>query len=276
MASESPLRSLADPANKRKRTESETSDCKSANSSAEEYIYLQNLSLANAANNNCRAEPVSQRLILIEVTTTIDKERRLRHSVVREKKERELLMLLPEHIVRQISKYNELLDEAGCTEQVEGDADFDDDNTHDHRAFVQTIDFVSGASLRPIAGSKEDIKKTLNDLLGMYVVGVSLEIQTLQDAVLSHIESCPDLPVDIFLGFAKGLYDGCEPGNVTQQVLDSPVGQLIKRKLEILLPQLLQDGAAQRIKAEGGALSTQLLEVMIEQFSGKDEIKVEG
>ena len=232
--------------------------------------------MVNAANNNCRAEPVSQRLILIEVTTTIDKQRRARNGLVREKKEREILMFLPEHIVRQIPKYNALLDEANSTEQVEGDADFDDDAVHDHRAFVQTIDFIGGASLRPIAGSKDEIKKTLNDLLGMYVVSVSLEIETLQDAVLSHIENCPDLPVDIFLGFAKGLYDGCKPGEVAEQVLESPVGQLIKRKLEILLPQLLRDGTAQSIKAEGGILSTQLLEVMIEQFSGRGGVKVEG
>jgi hypothetical protein len=38
---------------------------------------------------------------------------------------------------------------------------------------------------------------------------------------------------------------------------------------------LLQNGTAQRIKAEGGTLSTELLEVMIEHFSGKGGIKVE-
>lgn len=184
-------------------------------------------------------------------------------------------MFIPEHVVRQIPKYSALLEDTSPAEQIEGDPDFKDDATHNHRAFVQTIEFVGGASLRPLTGSVEDIKGTLTSLLGMYGVGVALEIQALQDAILDHIEGCPNMPVEVFLDFAKIAYDGHEQQDLVQQATDLPIGKLIKRKLALLLPQLLQNGSAQRIKAEGGTLSTELLEVMIERFQGKDGINVE-
>lgn len=110
-------------------------------------------------NDNHRSETPSQRLVLIQVTTSIDIQSRKRTTVVREKKRREILMFLPEYIVRQIPKYDALLDESDAMVHDDGDADFDDDDTHDHRAFVQTIDFVGGAPLRSLVGSQEEVKK---------------------------------------------------------------------------------------------------------------------
>jgi hypothetical protein len=226
-------------------------------------------------DNSYRSEVIPQRLILVAVTTSVEKLRRMSQGSILKRHKLEILTFIPEHVVRQIPKYNALLGRATPAEQVEGDPDFKDNTTHNHRAFVQTIECVGGASLRPLTGSEEEVKATLMSLLGMYGVSVALEIETLQDAVLSHIETCPNLPVETFLDFARLAYDGNQQTDMEPHETDSPIGKLIKRKLAVLLPQLLQNGTAQRIKAEGGTLSTELLEVMIEHFSGKGGIKVE-
>jgi hypothetical protein len=257
---------------KRKRSEPDASD---SSSSSQEYVPLVKRHASNLIDNSYRDEIPSQLLVLVAVNTLAVKIERTSQGMVTSKSSRKILMFIPEHIVRQITKYAALLEKAARKKQVEGDPIFTDDIKHNDQAFVQVIECVGGASLQPLTGSADEVKATLEDLLTMCGVAVALQIRVLEDAIIDHIQTCPNTPVEVFLDFAKFAYAGNRSIEMKAHATDSPIGKLINRKFAILLPQFLKNGLAQRIKAEGGTLSTELLEVIIEQPSAKGGIKVE-
>jgi hypothetical protein len=257
---------------KRKRSDPDASD---SSSSFQEYVPLMKRHASNLIDKSYRDETPSHRLILVAVNTLAVKVERTAQGMVTSKSNPKIFMFIPEHIVRRIPKYTTLLEKAARAKQVEGDPIFTDETKHNHQAFVQTIQCLGGASLQPLTASADDVKAALKSLLAMCGVAVALQIRALEDAIIDHVETCPDMPVDVFLDFAKLAYAGNRSVEMKAHATDSPIGKLIKRKLAILLPQFLKNGLAQRIKAEGGTLSTELLEVMIEQLSVKGGIKVE-
>lgn len=72
-----------------------------------------------------------------------------------------------------------------------------------------------------------------------------------------------ELEMGAFFSFARAAYADETYDRQTRCATDSPIGKLIKRKLAAMLPEMLSDGTAERIKDGGGALSTEFLGVMI-------------
>ncbi|KAM0720577.1 hypothetical protein Q7P37_004713 [Cladosporium fusiforme] len=248
--------------------------------------------------------PRSQRLILVSVkllparskrkpktTEKQPSDRQLRDTTVSSSKRkpntiekqpsdrqpREATVYLPECVVRKIPKYEIELDEVMAAEDDEGQVfEIQDMRIHPQVAFHWAIGCISGSPLPKIDDPSANRFRELKTLLGVYAVSIELESDTLERAVLDHLDACPSIPTEMFLDFARLVYSGDEHEDLAPQAAGSSIGRLIKRKLAIMLPQLLQNGIAQKIKAEGGPLSTELLQVMIDHYSGKHGIKTEG
>lgn len=230
------------------------------------------------ANKDGRQATPSLRLVLLvaNLIPITSNTRRKRKSDTREKQPREAILFIPEYIVKQIPRYNEELDEEMQDVEDEGQTfEIADSIARPQVALVRAIEYVGGALLSPIDASIPNVQQTLAELLAVYDVSIGLEIKTLEEKILNHIESCPEMPTETFLTFARTVYAGDENGDLAGHATDSSIGKLIKRKLAVLLPQLLQDGTVRSIKAEGGILSNELLEVMIDHYSGKQGIKIE-
>lgn len=234
--------------------------------------------MSNLANKDRRQTTPSLRLVLLvaNLIPITNNTRRKRNSNTSEKQPREVILFIPEDIVKQIPRYNEELDEEMQDVEDEGQTfEIADSIARPQVALVRAIEYVGGALLPPIDASVPDVQRTLAELLAVYDVSIGLEIKNLEEKILKHIESCPDMPTERFLTFAKMAYAGDENSDVAEHATDSSIGKLIKRKLAVLLPQLLQDGTVRSIKAEGGILSNELLEVMVDHYSGKQGIKTE-
>lgn len=189
-----------------------------------------------------------------------------------------MILFIPEHIIQKIPKYEFELDEQMENVEDKGQTfEIADHATHHQVPFVRAIEYVSGACLPSISASESNdkVQRTLTELLGVYAVSVALEIKMLEDSILAHIESCPDLSTESFLAFARIVYADDVDKGLAAHATDSSIGKLIKRKLAVLLPRLLHDGTVRTIRAEGGTLSNELLEVIIDHCSGKEGIKIE-
>lgn len=243
-----------------------------------EYAQFVVLSSSLSIDNHTRRTKPSIRLVLLiaNLIPIISNTRRKRHSNTREKQPREVILFIPEHIIRQIPRYDAELDEEMEDVEDEGQTfEIADPIARHQVALVRAIEYVGGALIPPIDASAGDVQRTLAELLAVYDVSIGLEIKTLEEKILNHIESCPGMSTEAFLTFARTVYAGDENSDLAGHATDSSIGKLIKRKLAVLLPQLLQDGTVRSIKAEGGTLSNELLEVMIDYYSGKQGIKIE-
>ena len=185
-------------------------------------------------------------------------------------------IFVPQHILQQIPVYESSFVGALDTKDRNHIPTITDEQllsaVEQPDPLIKAINFLSGAPTPKIGDSGAYDSTTLSSLLGVYDVCIALEIKPLRDNILEHMSSCKYVTWDIFINFAKEVYG--DTGN-KKRAADSPVGKVIQLKLTAFLPQMMQDGTAQRISAMGGVLSAQLLDITIKQLSGGPDVKSE-
>jgi hypothetical protein len=185
-------------------------------------------------------------------------------------------IFVPQHILQQIPAYASRLGSALATKDRNDIPAIVDEGllsaVEEPHPLIKAINFLSGAPLPKIGDAGANDSITLSSLLSVYDVCIALEVNALREAILDHMSTCKYATWDIFINFAKEVYG--DTGK-KKRAPDSPVGKVIKLELTDFLPQLMQDGTAQRISAMGGVLSAQLLEITIKHLSGGHNVKSE-
>jgi hypothetical protein len=168
---------------------------------------------------------------------------------------------IPEEIIRHIPSYQAQLNEKLAL--IEGDAEpiIRDIVARNTQLVCQTIRFLASGYLTPLNEAEKENKATWGGLISLYVFSRQLSIKTLKDAMLTQFcELIDSLNPAVFLAFARHYYAGWN----YDKSQNTRLGCLIKIKLAEFLPRLQQTMAVKDISAEGGALGTQLIEVLLE------------
>lgn len=183
-------------------------------------------------------------------------------------------ILVPQHILQKVPFYKSELETALSATGPDGIPTIKNAKIPDagEEPFIKAIDFIGGTPLPAIdAPGAQDIE-TLKSLLAVYDVCIELQTEELEQAVLSHISDHQYPKLKSFVEFARQVY-----GDVgsKKRTVNSSIGKVIKLKLTVLLPRLLQEGEEKRVTAMGGVLSTELLEVIVKYYSGVANMKFE-
>lgn len=161
-------------------------------------------------------------------------------------------MILPKSILRQISKHRVQLEKEDQAQDKTEPRTITDSVTYDEAALIGTFHFLGGTPL-PEVYTHELCEQPLIRLLRSKYVSILLEILSLENAILAHLEDCqfPPMSTKDLVLLAEVAYGPTFCFTVT-----TSLGKLIGRKLVALLPQLMQDGTAKKIHEEGGTLSS--------------------
>lgn len=127
---------------------------------------------------------------------------------------------------------------------------------------LQVIEFLTNGTLAHLDSSRPKARfDTLLDFIHLYELGENLGIASLPLAIVQHIDDHLSLNIDTFIKFAEKCY---KTGKISA---DCYLGQSIKAKLAEHLHVLYGTGVIDEIRAIGGTLSEQLMEVLIEDFA---------
>lgn len=164
---------------------------------------------------------------------------------------------VPESVIRCIPLYKQQLDEKLATAQDKFDILISDTVDRPRKCVTQTIRYLTTGYLRPL-DIPYTVRSDLLELVYLYRFSKLLSIKRLESGILAHIDGFKNISIPIFLAGARFHY-GIGGDR------ESSLGQLIKKRLAELLPQMIELRTVDEIKTEGGILAQQLMEVLLEK-----------
>lgn len=168
---------------------------------------------------------------------------------------------VPETVVRYIPSYKIQL--VGQLASIKGDDEpvIVDQTARDPKLVGKALRFLASGYLSPLdAASSPACKHSLGELVALYKFSTGMSIKRLETAILHHIDTFEDLSLAFFLAFARSYYSAHG-----DEAKDTSLGDLIKKKLGEFLPLMIELGAVDEIKNEGGILGRQLIEVLLDE-----------
>lgn len=120
--------------------------------------------------------------------------------------------------------------------------------------------YLTNGYLCQLDASSDARQVGLLDLVGLYNFGTMLCIEKLETGIRDHIDSFRELTIPLFLAFALQYYEKGE-----EELLQTSLGRLIKKKLAGFLPQMIKHETVNEIKVKRGLLGQQLFEVLLEK-----------
>jgi hypothetical protein len=169
---------------------------------------------------------------------------------------------VPEYVVRHIPTYKRQLDEQLASIKGDKEPVICDLVARDTELIGKTIRYLASGYLYPLNAGSSTCKADLDDLVTLYQFSTALSIKRLETAVLHHIDTFEELPLAIFLAFARSYYK-----MYGADAQDTSLSELIKRKLAAFLQHMIDTKTKEEIKNEGGILGQQLIEVLLEERS---------
>ncbi|GAB7330072.1 hypothetical protein MBLNU13_g01751t1 [Cladosporium sp. NU13] len=161
-----------------------------------------------------------------------------------------IAVLLPEYVVRQVPRYALELDvelaKPGYNQNVL--FTIKDDHMHDKLIYNYAIQFLASGLLPDLGGNELACDETLATLLLLYDFKVEMSGETLELAVIKHIDDFKDLTLPMFLDFARTHYANDEN---THDGEKESLALLIKKKLAKFMPQINKRKMVQEIQKDG-------------------------
>lgn len=126
---------------------------------------------------------------------------------------------------------------------------------------IQAIEFVEKGTLPPLTAERgpDALFKQLCEKIKLFDISQELDIAELEAAIILQLQETSILEADTFAKFASACYDRAS-GHRVQRA--SSLGLAIKVGLERFIPDMIASGTANILRAAGGPLAEELINIV--------------